>query len=390
MQKALAIYKDLGQKRGEAIVLNNIATIFLQNGDHALALESALKSLELARENGFSALLDCVYGTVGEVYMETGEYGQAAEYLYLFQEHARRNGALIILVWALTLLGRLHHYRNDDAAGLPYLEEALETSRSSGFLVEQAACLDLLTEIFERQGKYKKALLYFKQFHILTETIYNQEKQRKIAQLESVFEIETFKEEAEKLHQRSAELQKEVNERRQAQAALEELATLDPLTNLLNRRHFYALADHALEYAHRTHHQLSIIMIDIDQFKKVNDSYGHIVGDQVLSKIGEFLQRYTRNSDVVARYGGEEFVVLLPETSIHEAWQMAERLRLEIAAASFPTRCNQFSITVSMGIADLPEGSRFRLDEMLDWADQALYGAKQSGRNNTVVYQHRA
>jgi diguanylate cyclase (GGDEF)-like protein len=121
-------------------------------------------------------------------------------------------------------------------------------------------------------------------------------------------------------------------------------------------------------------------MLDIDHFKRVNDTYGHSVGDQVLQGLAALAKTSLRQVDILARYGGEEFVVLLPETDIEEAVQTAERLRTEAADATIPTRVGNMSITISLGVVTLDDTCR-TLEELLDRSDQAMYASKRTGRN---------
>jgi diguanylate cyclase (GGDEF)-like protein len=157
---------------------------------------------------------------------------------------------------------------------------------------------------------------------------------------------------------------------------LEELSRTDALTGLRNRRSFDEELAMRFEYALRYGRPLTLVMIDIDHFKEVNDAFGHPVGDAVLQKVAEVLKRTTRRSDVVARFGGEEFAVLLPETPMREALQFAEKIRAAVAAEDLgpgmPPR-----ITISAGVAAISQSP----EDLVAAADAALYRAKRSGRN---------
>lgn len=172
------------------------------------------------------------------------------------------------------------------------------------------------------------------------------------------------------------------------------LATMDPLTNIYNRRHFYELAHREFERSHRYHHPLSAIMFDLDHFKQVNDTYGHAAGDQVLQTIAETCQSKLRKSDIFGRYGGEEFIVIMPETDEQRAWNVAERLRRSVARTSIRINGGEISITISLGVATLSKDLLYNdlpgdmLEKLIDNADQALYQAKQAGRNRVIVHQN--
>ncbi|SDW56965.1 diguanylate cyclase [Thiocapsa roseopersicina] len=162
------------------------------------------------------------------------------------------------------------------------------------------------------------------------------------------------------------------------------LADTDPLTELLNRRRFSELAEVEFDRAKRYSNPIAVIMIDIDHFKQVNDTYGHGVGDQVLKAIAERL-RAVRVSDLLARYGGEELVALCPETNAQEAERLAERLRLALLERDIETTEGPIPITASLGVATRERGVE-NLGALVDRADQALYAAKSAGRNCVRVY----
>ncbi len=163
------------------------------------------------------------------------------------------------------------------------------------------------------------------------------------------------------------------------------LATTDPLTDLFNRRHFFALGEQVIRHARRYDRPLSAILYDIDRFKRVNDTYGHSVGDQVLRTVADRCQAVLRQPDLQARYGGEEFVILLPETGPREAQQVAERLRQHVAEPAIETDGGPVSVAISLGVAGLDEWGSLTLDELLKCADDALYESKRNGRDRVTV-----
>src|SRR5467141_2609706 len=163
----------------------------------------------------------------------------------------------------------------------------------------------------------------------------------------------------------------------------ERLATTDGLTGLLNRRTFNAQLLGRLREAQRYNRPLSLLLLDIDHFKKVNDTYGHPAGDAVLRGIAGILQKQARETDIVARYGGEEMALILPETDAAGAHAIAERIRKAVGATSHPTEQGAIQVTVSIGLATSPcPGDA---EAVLEAADKALYRAKQGGRNRVVA-----
>jgi diguanylate cyclase (GGDEF)-like protein len=166
---------------------------------------------------------------------------------------------------------------------------------------------------------------------------------------------------------------------------LERLATTDTLTGLYNRRHFMIALEAEWSRFQRYYRSVSVLMIDIDHFKDVNDRYGHAVGDEAIKAMAEACLHGKRKSDVVGRVGGEEFAVLLPETNLSRARIVAERIRKRIASQRLQTHAVQFQITASIGIAEAVV-SMSGTDALLMAADQALYQAKSEGRNRCVSW----
>jgi diguanylate cyclase (GGDEF)-like protein len=161
---------------------------------------------------------------------------------------------------------------------------------------------------------------------------------------------------------------------------VQRLAITDYLTSLYNRRHFSKVGEDEVQRARRYRRSLSAIMLDIDHFKRVNDTYGHTVGDKILQGVAECCRHELRGVDVVGRYGGDEFVILLPENDLVAAEQVAERLRKSIAKRRLNTTKGPAKVTASLGVVTM-DSENPTLETLLTRADQALYVAKQQGRN---------
>lgn len=165
---------------------------------------------------------------------------------------------------------------------------------------------------------------------------------------------------------------------------MEMMATTDGLTGLVNHRRFKALLGEAIARATRFNRNVSILMIDADHFKTINDTYGHPVGDRVLWRIARILELEARRTDVVARYGGEEFVVILDETDTPGAAMVAERVRERIESDVIQGDFGRVRVTASLGLATWPEHAE-AMEDLLERADQALYEAKKKGRNRVAI-----
>jgi diguanylate cyclase (GGDEF)-like protein len=165
----------------------------------------------------------------------------------------------------------------------------------------------------------------------------------------------------------------------------QELATTDPLTGIHNRRYLFDLGEQEIQRAKRIEHPLSAMMLDLDHFKRINDTYGHAFGDQVLREVAARCGKSIREIDIIGRYGGEEFAIVLPHADPESASAVAGRLKDVISDTPIDTEKGPISMTISIGIAEWTPDVE-DLATLLDRADTALYAAKNTGRNRIVTY----
>jgi diguanylate cyclase (GGDEF)-like protein len=161
---------------------------------------------------------------------------------------------------------------------------------------------------------------------------------------------------------------------------LKELATRDSLTGILNRGSFFEIAQHLLALCQRKKSPASFVLMDLDQFKMINDTYGHFIGDKVLIHFTETIQKFLRKSDIIGRVGGEEFAIFLPDMGIDETFQLADKIRKEIADSTLELDGKTATYTVSLGLGS-SEPKDHSIDELFKRADLKLYEAKDKGRN---------
>ncbi|MDD2326208.1 MAG: sensor domain-containing diguanylate cyclase [Alphaproteobacteria bacterium] len=178
----------------------------------------------------------------------------------------------------------------------------------------------------------------------------------------------------------------DISERKKMEAELFHQANTDSLTGLSNRRYFMIQAEQEIRRAHRFSRALSVIMMDLDHFKHINDTYGHAAGDIALETIVKASLESLRESDIMGRLGGEEFAILLPETSLEAASEVASRLLTNIAQTPIPTGKKVIHCTTSLGVAEL-RSTDSSIDELLCRADDALFVSKENGRNRATLGQ---
>ena len=163
------------------------------------------------------------------------------------------------------------------------------------------------------------------------------------------------------------------------------LAVTDGLTGIANRTNMEQSLLNEFGRSMRYNSPLSIVLLDVDHFKDVNDSYGHQKGDEILVTFASVLKKFCRSNDTAARYGGEEFLMILPQSNAQGAFKIAERVREEIMKMSFVGNDSKFSVTTSCGVAELNRDYMKNTDQLINMADNAMYEAKNSGRNKTII-----
>jgi len=186
------------------------------------------------------------------------------------------------------------------------------------------------------------------------------------------------------IHLRLRELYQEVQEQNRL---LQEMANRDGLTGLYNHRYFHEQLSQDFLRAKRYHETLSCVLLDIDFFKKFNDTYGHQTGDVVLRALADVIGRSIRESDLAARYGGEEFALIMYHTDQRAAMDAAERLRHMVESHEVQDNGNLLRVTISVGVATFPHEKIHDAKELIEFADQALYKAKENGRNRVEAYE---
>lgn len=175
-----------------------------------------------------------------------------------------------------------------------------------------------------------------------------------------------------------------------AYVKIDNMGITDELTRLYDRRYFFSRLKEIHNQAKRYNHPMSCILIDIDNFKRINDTYGHQTGDAVLGKISDMIKNNCRKTDIIARFGGEEIIILLPETISDDAFVLAEKLRNTIDKNKIKHEKRQLRLTISLGVAGFPENEIGKIEDtniLIQRADDALYAAKNKGKNRVEFYE---
>ncbi len=434
--RSLTLYEQLGSKPGQGKTLLNIGVVHYELGHFGAALGYLLKSLRIVEGLEEKHTYALVSGNLGRTYLKLGQHEEALSYIQkslslmealgdqLGSSYARDHLGLAYQefgqeveahrCWTASLetkealgdkkgaaetalhLGRLYLsggvlHSQEQALGV--LRAGLLSAQSADAKVETYMCHQVLAKVYQQQGAFLKAYEHLEHYANVKSAVFNTDSDLRFQSLRVRSEIEQAEREREifrlknvelanalsELHDLTASLQRADEEKSQLLKQLEVQAQRDALTGLYNRRYFDTQLEHEFSRATRFERTLSVVMCDIDNFKTVNDTYSHQVGDDVLRRVSGILSESLRKVDTLARYGGEEFVMLLPETSAEEAARLCERMRRTVENHAWNELYDGLVVTVSIGIAD--DLSVPNHEKLIYYADKKQYQAKRSGKN---------
>ena len=432
--QSLEIARDLGEPRGAAYPLLNIARTLADLGDpaeaslrchevlalaartddrglecsahvqlgeaqlalgrHEAALAELHRAWQIAERTANAGDLALAMRALGAVHQSLGAFATAAERLHGALALARRQGDPELVCDVLRLLGRNELLQGRPNDALRLLDEALQVALRRGAPLLAAPVHELLAQAHEAAGDLAEALANLREFQRCRDAMQGQATLRRVHALlwrQQVAGLEREAQSQRDLVQSLADALAATRQAEQEKAALlaevaaqaevlQQLAREDGLTQIANRRWFDTQWPRELERARRHAHEVAVAMVDVDDFKRVNDRFGHAVGDEVLRRIARALRENCRSNDLVARYGGEEFVLMFVETGLAGARVTCEKLRALVQAIDWGAVHEGLSpVTVSIGLACwTPEGAP---RDVLGAADEALYRAKAEGKN---------
>jgi len=385
LQQGLAIFSELNDPEGQAMTLESLALAYLGLTEYDQALSRALESVTLCQQLGARRREATHLGTVGRIYAAKGQRVEAQQTLTTALDLARKFGYRLEEQVALQHLGSLYLQLGEVAKAQPDLEQALAIAVEINAPRNQYECHELLAALYRQQRNFEKALQHYEQFHILKESVYNEQNDMRLHSLEIQHRLDTTQKEAESYQQRAVSLELEINERKKTEAVLQELATTDPLTGLSNRRTVLEQANKSLGVSQRYKHPLTVIMLDIDRFKSINDTYGHAVGDQVIIEFAQRIRSKLRTSDMLGRYGGDEFLIILPNSDVAGAEPVVRRIRAAITGQPVILKDLEIQISTSIGLSSNEVDYNLTLEALIEKADAAMYTAKVGGRDQIQV-----
>lgn len=384
-EQALSLGERLGDDYFSISVLSNQASSLRQLGRLEEAHAAAQESRRRAQSRGNPLRLAPTLQVQASVLHDLGAFAEA---LSLIQEAIRiykEGRSLLHLPEAIRLQGSLQDALGDPEQALASFTEALERAEADSDPKEVAAAHRALAQHFEALAQPAQALQHFKAYHALERQLQRERVQLVLASRLSDLEAERSYKEAELQRLRNGELAELVaaleTANRQKEALLEQLAQQaleDPLTGLYNRRYLEEWLPRELAHCQRQNQPLCLALADLDDFKQVNDTFSHEMGDMVLRTVAQLLRSSSRQSDVCVRYGGEELLLVMPNTTCEQAELVCERVRTAIVGHAWSTLHPELQVTVSIGLAASPSRSA---QHLLRRADHQLYQAKREGKN---------
>ncbi len=348
---------------GRAIGLNNTAYILHEMKRDEEALVYALQALDVYGREPFSVGRLELLHTLGAIYLQMGDVERS---LFYFEETvlaAGRHENILQKVNGLLGICQVHEKKGELEEALHKLLSVLQISREIGSLPSECQVREILARLYKKMGNYRAALEQHEAFHALHIQIFNERSERRINNSRLLLEVETIQKEA---------------------SLYRTLAATDVLTSLLSRREFFHLGGNLVAQARLTGKPVSLLMIDLDHFKWINDQNGHAVGDRVLSIVARRLKNTLRQVDLAGRYGGDEFVILMPDLDLLDSQQIAERCQSVVSEDPVEVDASRYWISISIGLVVSKAGDTHDLEELIQQADRHLLQAKKDGRNRIV------
>lgn len=380
-----------------AHTLSNIGRSYLKLGNFERALVYNNESLALMEQLGDRLGVSYTLDDLGQTHMRMNQLLQAEECLNKSLTVKKEVGAKKGEAETCILLGRLYTRQGRFELALDFLHEGLACGQAANAKTEVYEAHEALAEAYEQNRQFREATLHLKFFLKVKDEVFNEKSDLRLQGLQIRYEVERTQKEKEIYRLRNVELAEAIDELSMLTASLQkanEEKTLlleqlekqtreDSLTGLYNRRYFDTKLEQEFGRAKRYNSPLSVMVCDIDDFKRVNDEFSHQIGDEVLRRFAIILQAQVRQVDTVARYGGEEFVILFPETPASEAVKVSERIRAAVVAHAWHDVVPGLNVTISAGVSAELSGSNY--EKLVGLADAKLYEAKRSGKNRVNI-----
>lgn len=390
--RAVDQYRELGIPGGECVQLNNLAMHFLWMGEYETARKFGEEALSILRKLiatnqsfEFSYTTAAILHTMAEVALTQNQLEVAEGFLEEGLTFVRSSTSQLSPndeSFLLLALGKLHRAKDNFTEA----RRAFLTAFWKAHRVKHRALLAEITqeliELYEEVKNYKRALWYSRFYHNIDKARYQDHLVAKMRHLEVEYEVKATRREMEVLAEKNQQLEQAFEDLQAANARIRELSIRDGLTKLYNRQYFEEWATTKFEQSQRSGQPFSLFLCDIDNFKRINDTWLHHIGDKVLKTVASELEAICPSHGRAARYGGEEFVMAVPHWGFSQLCALAEQFRQRIEQFPWHTVHSEVRVTVSVGVVE--RNGAHSLDQQLVHADLYLYLAKRQGKNRVM------
>jgi len=386
-QQAFDQLEDVTTNKTHADIHLNLCLLNTRNGDFNRAQQHVRKAINIYRS--FEAMDKLTKALVihARVHEALRDYEVALEHLDQALQISEDHGLLYRKVRVLLAIGQITLEKQDYNLAFSRLQEALALSEQLDMRHEGIRIHRALARGYKQIGSFDKSLDHFESFYRYEKQIVKEQDVQRVRSLEIMHQVEQTQKTSRLLGKHSRSLREQLNLMRLSQLASTPSQITDPLTGLLNRKHFLTILENDHLNVEHYGKVVSMIMVDVDQFKKVNQEYGNLIADQILLDLAHMLRNEFRQRDVVWRISGEEFVILLPNTDCKHAQMLAERLLQHVREHVFELNKQKIKITISMGIACTSADHEKRLGLLQEHANQAWSISKQAGGNQIVTWR---
>jgi diguanylate cyclase (GGDEF)-like protein len=395
--RAVEQYRDIHLPGGEVVQLNNLAMHFFwmeeyetarRLGEEALVI---LRRLMLANQPfDFAYTTGAIMHTLAEIAIAQEDWHSAEAFLQEGLRFVRGDSSQISPndeTFLMLGLGKFHYSRGSFDKARHALLSALWRSSRARHRVLMAEIAEVLMHLYQKVGQYRRALWYSHFYHNIDKLRYRDQLVSKMRRMEVEYEVKAARREMEMLTEKNQQLEQAYQDLQAANTQIRELSIRDGLTKLFNRQHFEEWAVNAFDQSVRGGTSFGVMLCDIDNFKRINDTWLHHIGDRVLQIVAAELQAACPLLGKVARYGGEEFVIAVPTYTLEQMKQVAEECRSRIEQYAWHTIHPEIRVTISSGVAD--NSNIESLTKQLIQADLYLYLAKRHGKNRVEGWEYQ-
>jgi diguanylate cyclase (GGDEF)-like protein len=386
-QQAFDLMEGLPINKTHADIHLNWCLLDTHNGDFDQAQNHIHEAIKIYRS--FKAMDKLTKALVihARVHETLKDYAGSLEHLDQALKISEEHGLLYRKVRVLLAMGQLTLEKPDYDSAFSRLQEALALSEQLNMRYEGIRIHRALARGYKQTGSFDKSLDHFESFYRYEKQIEKEQDVQRIRSLEIMHQVEQTQKSSRLLGKQSRSMREQLDLMPSSQLSFTPSQIADPLTGLLNRKHFLTILEKDHLNVEHYGNVVSMIMVDVDQFKNVNQAYGNLIADQILVELSHMLRDEFRRRDLIWRISGEEFVILLPNTECKHAQILAERLLYHVREHVFEIDQKMIQITISMGIACTGADYEKRVDMLLEHANQAWSMAKQNGGNQVVTWR---